>query len=918
MRPLTLTMSAFGPYAQHCSLDLDKLGNQGLYLITGDTGAGKTSIFDAITYALYGKASGTIRTNQELRSDYATPSTPTFVELTFLYKNEEYRIKRNPEYLRPAKKGGGTTTQKAEVEFFHSNGTIYTKEREVTKAIEDLMGITRDQFTQVAMIAQGDFAKVLHADTKERVDIFRKIFATEHFAQLEARLKAEAKEAEALCQDLRSQNQQNIKQIQSTEKHQDQLEKAKENLLPPQEITDLLSQILQEDQDQTKEIECQKTTLSQRATTLTQAQTREEERQKQEKALEIQVKKQEELRPKLQQEEEAQKNLSNQGESFALLAETLRNLKSQLPLYEELETLQVESQKNEKSLGKIQETVEKQGETILKTQETLEENKKKLDALKDAPLQVEQTSNQLTSCEKTTENMVTAKENLKKLLKKTEELESSQETYSQLRTTAQEKSTAFQEKQQAFLDQQAGILAKSLEKDQPCPVCGSKSHPNPVPLDESAPSEAQVKKAEKEATTAQTQASEASSICSKLKGQVEEMDTAVKKELTELLSQVVKTLDSCQIDEKILEQKEKESQLKTTLSQSQEKVKEKEKLDSSIPLQEKTLDELKKDQADQEIKATEGKKDRESYEEKIKSLEKTLAQPDKATAQEEITQKETSLTQYETQVKDSDQRLSALKQEETALQSAIKTLTESQKDYSPVELEQLKEQIQENQKALELLDQEGKVLHARVKQNQEIQNNLSKLSQESQEKEKEFQWKESLAKTAGGTLSKKQKMALETFVQTTYFQRVLGKANVRLMEMTSGQYELQRRTSQGATGQVGLDLDILDHHSNKKRSVKTLSGGESFKATLALALGLSDEIQSNAGGIQLDTMFVDEGFGSLDEESLRQALAVLNQLSDGNRLVGIISHVAELKEKIDKQIIVKKKKALGSEVTIVN
>jgi DNA repair protein SbcC/Rad50 len=215
-------------------------------------------------------------------------------------------------------------------------------------------------------------------------------------------------------------------------------------------------------------------------------------------------------------------------------------------------------------------------------------------------------------------------------------------------------------------------------------------------------------------------------------------------------------------------------------------------------------------------------------------------------------------------------------------------------------------------------DAKSKAIHTRIETNTQALTNIRAKSDSLSELEKRYTWMKSLSNTANGNISGKEKIMLETYIQMTYFERIIDRANTRLMTMSGGQYELKRRReAENNRSQSGLDLDVIDHYNGTERSVKTLSGGESFKASLSLALGLSDEIQASAGGVKLDTMFVDEGFGSLDEESLDQAMRALSGLADGNRLVGIISHVGELKNRIDKQIIVTKDKSGGSRATIV-
>ena len=308
----------------------------------------------------------------------------------------------------------------------------------------------------------------------------------------------------------------------------------------------------------------------------------------------------------------------------------------------------------------------------------------------------------------------------------------------------------------------------------------------------------------------------------------------------------------------------------------------------------------------------------DSLEKRIAELKAKLTFETKAEAETEIT----ALTEKaEELVKSCEDALKALNESNeklASLEAAKKEIVKRIGEDIAIDLEKETEKLTILEAQLAELDRQAKTVHSRIGTNQSALDNIKQKSGDLVATEKKYAWVKALSNTANGQLSGKEKIMLETYIQMNYFDRIINRANTRLMIMTDGQYDLVRRKEAlSKSGQSGLDLDVIDHYNGSHRSVKSLSGGESFKASLALALGLADEIQSSAGGIKLDTMFVDEGFGSLDEESLAAAMKALSSLAEGNRLVGIISHVGELKQKIDKQIIVKKDKVGGSVATIV-
>ena len=921
MRPIKLTISAFGPYADLTVLDLDKLGENGLYLITGTTGAGKTSIFDAITYALYGEPSGSVRDDSMLRSKYANPSTDTFVELTFIYNGKTYTVRRNPEYERPKARGEGMTKQLARAELHYPDGRIVDKsKKEVTKAVTEIMGIDRDQFLQIAMIAQGDFLKLLLAKTEERKAIFRQIFKTQKFEKIQYKLKEEARQLYGQFADARKSLLTYAKGIEcDTENtHYSEAELAKAGTLSTEQTIELLKLLIAEDTEDQKQLEMDSSSISKELATVNANIGKAEEYAKNVKAFE---QKQLELPQKAGVFADAKKTLDEEQEKQSerdQLDRDIAALEAELPRYDTVDTL-------EKDIKALTTSIETAGAKQKETQTTLAE---KNDEIKDSREKIKE----LSDAEVKKEKLEGEKSKLNEQKSKLEDLQNALEDYNELcvdfkskqteyvalADTAQEALDNYNAKNKAFLDEQAGILAKDLAEGDPCPVCGSTHHPSLATISEHAPTEAELKKSKKAYEDAQKKAEKKSVECGTLKGQVEASETNIKKQIAELIGDCEITNASDKIDEKLSGIRTSLFSLIDQIIAESGRIQEREKLEKALPTLEKDVetlgDDLKK-YAETVTSTSATKKEKESQ---IESLRKELRFVSKTEANTELL----SLKAKKNKLKkafddandafnDADKALSELKGELSALDEVVKQVCQIDLDAEKQKRDDLNTKADAYKKISE-------TLASRLAANGRCLENIEKTAEEAQKLEAHYKWVNTLAETANGGLSGKEKIMLETYIQMNYFDRILVRANRRLQKMTNGQYDLIRRQDPtDLKSQAGLDLDVIDHYNGTTRAVNTLSGGESFKASLALALGLSDEIQSSAGGVRLDTMFVDEGFGSLDDDSLRLAIATLQELTDGNRLVGIISHVGELKTKIDKQIVVSKELTGGSSCKII-
>jgi len=917
MRPLKLTMSAFGPYAGVTEIDFEKLGVSGLYLITGDTGAGKTTVFDAISYALYGEASGDTRDTSMLRSKYADNDTPTFVELEFLYDNKNYKIKRNPGYEREKKSGDGTTKQTADAELILPDGTPVTKTREVNSKIIEIIGVDRNQFSQIAMIAQGDFKKLLIADTKQRQEIFRKIFRTELYQVFQGKLKDAFDEIKKECDRLRNSINQYVDGIECDEDNALNIEvkKAKNSEMIIDDVTKLIEKLLEEDSRLAEETEKKFSICEKEFEKVTEILAKGEEFSKAEKDLETALKIQTETTAGLENADKILKAENEKKPELEKLTAQIAVFTEDLPQYDKLKNITDEIFRSDTAIKRN----EKELEICTESAETISEKIRKLNEEYETLENAGALKEKLLREKEQTENAKTAYENLLKNLFKLSEAEaklsSAQAKYLKAKETAEKDKTDYDEKYKAFLDEQAGILASGLEENIPCPVCGSTNHPSPAVKSENAPTEADVKLAKEKCDKSLKFMSDASGNASEIRGEVSSLEDSVEKQLTEM-----------GIDCKIADAEEKVSSLISdkkseikTLSKKirieEENEKRKAEISRLIPTHEKQLKEAEEKSAELKQKIASLKASETELEKQLSELTKKLKFKTKNDAVEHLENLKNKVVLIQKGIEKAENNFRSCEQKMTELKGRInqlKALIENAEEIDTKKLSIRKDELTEEKSALRKI---LNTLNIRISNNKSALSHIREKSEDLSVYEEKFSWMKSLYDTASG--KSKGKVMLETYIQMNYFDRIIERANLRLLKMTGNQYELRRSEQLGNQGQQGLDLSVIDHYNGTERSVKSLSGGESFKASLSLALGLADEIEQSAGGIKLDTMFVDEGFGSLDSESLNQAFSTLASLSDGNRLVGIISHVAELKEKIDRQIVITKEKTGGSRIQII-
>lgn len=918
MRPLKITMSAFGPYAGEVTLDMQKLGKSGIYLITGDTGAGKTTIFDAISYALYGEASGNYRENTTLRSKYASADTPTFVELEFEYNNEIYKINRNPEYPRPNKRGEGFTKQSANAELVMPDGSVITKIKEVSAKVEEIIGINKNQFSQIAMIAQGDFRKLLNCETNERSKIFRKIFKTEPYHNIEIKLSSLFNELKRNREKEKSGIEQYINQLKCNENDtlSIELERAKSGDVLIEDVIKLAGEIINKDTLEYTKTQKNIESINEEIEKINSNIKLYENQEATKKAYAKASSKLEEFKTKRNECEKAYKSAEAQRDRLDDLTSKINLINSKMPKYDELKSLENSISEKTQSFEKSINSLKLKQQEITLLEKEIDEKSKALEEVKGADLLVQKLTVQKEEINKKAEALKELKIEIDRCKTEQKNLKNAQ---SFAKSALDEYSALENEYNQiyiAFFNEQAGIIADELKDGEPCPVCGSTSHPNLARKSENAPSQADVESAQNLVKKAREKADKARDTASALKSRVDEIAANVKSAAKKLFGTDDNVFDDYNSNINALK-KEYDCTL-ALLKTANEKLSLYKKLDKEIPkIQEKQkslsdeISTLNTQKASDEAFISENTK-------RVTSIKSELDFESADLAKDKLKEYTNLSSDIKNAIEKSKNAFDDIKSKYDTQKGTKASLENALKEFKEIDLASLNEKSLKLNEYKKDVDKTAKSLYSRIESNKLLVDNISEKRNILKEYDDKYVWLKALSETANGDISGKEKITLETFVQMTYFDSIIRKANIRLLTMSDGQYELVRRSdAETLKKNEGLALDVIDHFNASSRSVSTLSGGESFMASLCLALGLSDEIQSSNGGIKLDTMFVDEGFGSLDGEALDRALSALTSLSQGNRLVGIISHVDALCDRIDNKIVITKDRTIGSNAQII-
>ena len=934
MRPIELKMSAFGPFAELTTLRLDALGTDGLYLITGDTGAGKTTIFDAIIYALYGEASGNIRTTDMLRSKYANADTATFVELTFVFKDKTYIVRRNPEYLRPSKRGEGRfTKESAKAQLTMPDKEVITGLVSVNNKIIEIIGLNKNQFSQIAMLPQGEFMRLLLADTKQRIEIFREIFDTEPYLLLQDRIKRDANELYRLVSDYKKSMAQYVADVycdENSEYNQALINIKNDSQMSIKEILDIIDKIIAQDKscadEYDKAIISIDKGIDQLNSKLTIAIQTERIKDDYKSAL-TQLNNLTEEYENVYSIYKAECEKDSERNELSL---NIEKSSEKLESYELLEKYKKDYGKKLDKINNITQDIHENTNSLNECIKQIDNCKKEAEILKNTELEIEKLNSKISDIIKKKEGVEYLKDVFERKIKAVSQADEAKDRYMSAFAAYEEANNRYLKMEKAFFNEQAGIMAAALAEGETCPVCGSVTHPVPAVAGDDAPTEMQLKKYKIYVEDKSKECSELSSQSGLLSGQAESMnnmffssivnfntqwqealdnssdDETIRVDIIQLLADLGKILDEAMLEKKNADENiSKYNNLIKMLSDYDKKV-------------EQLKDKINKSKNELAILSTQN----ENMQKQISQLEKELGNKDIMQAKKLINDMKLKKVQldkaYEAAKKQYDEYTINIKTLKNRISDLQKQISHTDKQKTPdIDIPMYEKQLEDMKKERLKLREKKNIVDIRIANNEKIYKSIERVNEKSEKSEKHYSWLRTLSDTVNGSLSGKSRIKLETYVQMSFFDRIIMRANTRFMRLTDGQYELKRSDSKdNYKNQTGLELDIIDHYNGTIRSVKSLSGGEAFEASLSMALGMSDEIQSRSGGIQIDTMFIDEGFGSLDDESLSQAVKVLNSLSSSDRLIGIISHVSVLKDRIDKQIVVSKGKTGGSSAVI--
>ena len=917
MKPLKLTMSAFGSYAGKNVIDFTGQ-QQGIFLITGDTGAGKTTIFDAITYALYNQTSGGERNGNMMRSQYAQPEAETYVELEFLYRGQTYRVRRNPDYkITKTLKNGKIREQKVphSVELTLPDGTVFPEKKNATDAkIIEILGLTADQFSQIVMIAQGDFLKLLYTKSDERKMIFSKLFRTDIYWKIQENLRRKSMEMDERIQENDRAFEQEKSRIiplpESEELPLDELverlrervkDALKEQNLRRANVEELNKKITKYEEINKLFVSLEKIRRTGKELEARQAESKERRQQIENarKADKVLVAEQQNLRQQQEVEQSAQ--------AIAKMTETLANDQE---MFETLKTQQQEAEAKQK----------REAADIQKKMLALEQSFPSYEALQNARSEEQQAKKVWEDLGKISEESFHKKKAgiaaLKEQQKRQEQVvEQTKKNWEQTSLSASESAKHYEHMYEAFLKEQAGILAENLSAGCPCPVCGSTVHPDPAKLSDHAVTELEVEQAKKTRAAAEEKRDLAYAAFEAEKTEKQKLAQAVEKEEADfVLAQTIAKQQrkeaeqnyvslqkiAEQIREKLVypslaEAKKQYAAMQKALEAAEQEIERKRQKVSELAEAMNTLKGQKL--AEEENQKTSKKLAAKTEKEYAKLLEKSgfvseetyhlAILPERSRSKLEREEKE-----YESQ---------CLRQ-----QSEQKLLEKQVSGKTYTDTTELNEQLKAEKQALKEAEKTYMELHTAYENDRSVLQNCAVYLEKGKKLESEDQVIKSLSKTANGRLSGSAKIDFETYIQRQYFKQIIHEANKRLLTMSNHQFilKLKEEASTGRKTNEGLDLSVYSLVTDSERDVKTLSGGESFLAALAMALGLSDIVERSAGAIHPDMMFIDEGFGSLDAQSRQQAIEVLGELAGDSRMVGIISHVTELKEQIDRKLVV--------------
>ncbi len=865
MRPLRLTISAWGPYPERCSIDFTRMNEAGIYLITGPTGAGKTTIFDAISYALYGQLSGQLREKNTVRSDFARADTPTFVELLMEHGGSRYEIRRNPEYKRPRKRksasGEAFTIEKESASLKLPDGSVLAGNSEVNQKIRELLVLDYRQFKQLSMIAQGEFARFLTESAQEKTRIFREIFDTGLYERFARRLKEKANALEKEVETYRLRAEENIRTLRCEDSRWLELSGPAEGSgYPYERLLQCLGTLLKENKKQQKQ-------ASKEAAALKQAL--------------------EEAKDSVQQAEQGNRVL----EQLQQVQQKLQLLEAKQPAAREKEKRLKAAEAAEsvrlKELAAVNagQQAEKEEGRLRQLREEADHLRAEAGTLRQILALKEETQAAYELMIRWEKAEAEVKIQAEKLTEATAKLDRWQQAYCQAEAEEEKARERYETAQRLWRRSVIGIAAGLVEEGKPCPVCGSLEHPAVASLAQEVPDEKQLQELEGSLQASREELRQLHGKAAAAR-EVKEREQERYEACLAVSASLEKQKEGLAEPVSALLQKPYEQQLKQFLKKAERAL----EIDA-------TLAEKKRQQAEQKKQAEQAGRDWQEAkkafelvrEQKGFGSEEAYRQAVLGPEEKETLQKE--LESYHGQLSETRGLEEHLKEEATR---------QSYTDVSP-----LKEQVSGLLKEQEISLKRQQELVIAAEGLAQTKEQLSRNYKNMQKEAQSYGTIKDLSNMANGENAKR--LVFEQYVLAGYFEEILQAANIRLRQMSQGRYELSRTTENpDGRRKDNLDITVMDYYTGKCRPVKTLSGGESFKASLSLALGMSDVMQAEHGGIRVEALFLDEGFGSLDAQSLDAACSVLTGLRERDRVIGIISHVEELKERIPDQILVEK------------
>lgn len=863
MKPLSLRLCAFGPYAKEQKIDFTVFDRQGVFLITGDTGAGKTTVFDAISFALFGEASGGSgrRSTRSFRSDYAAPKEETYVEFTFAHKGRIYTVCRSPEYERPAKRGEKNVKSPA-------NATLTCEApRETVIGIEavgarvrELIGLSREQFSQTVMIAQGDFLKILNAKSDERKQLFQQIFDTGIYAALQQKLKDLNRECSENDKQFRSIARETMAGI-VCEPEREAYEALQEYATDAKfaaKALELVGTLIESQEADLKEAHTCRTKAEERVSVFTERLIAGENRNKDILSLAA-----------MQDKLLALTNRQTEIDEKTIILRKARLAADLAPLFAQRISASKEKETAEKDITLYQAEKEKETALLKPAEESLIRAAEALKKRPDMLIRAEELKKAVPA--------------LEQILLKQKTLAEASEKAKQAIESEQKEAELYEALRLRFYRSESAMLAALLQEGEPCPVCGSRTHPSPAAGGADTVTKEALENAEKRYKQARDRSAE-------LVGNVRVLESELNTKKEQLLAGGIDPA----ADPKALAKEERA--LRTAAAQlEKEEAKAREERDTVKKLLERASANLETAKARAAEKSAE--------------VSRLTGELQKECARVGFDSEQTaSAAMRSAAERDSlDRELSTFAQNKQSLEDQIALIKGKYDSLVPTNLEALREEKAAAENEKEVYMGKEKALSSRVTVNTEKCKRLRELLQKKKKEEKRWTIINELYNACSGQISSHVKVSFETYVQQFYFKQVIAAANVRLQKLTGGAFTLRcKPEAKNMRSQSGLDLDVFDRNTNAWRDVSTLSGGESFLSSMALALGLSDVAQALSGGIRLEAMFIDEGFGSLDDEALNKAVGLLTDLADGSRLVGVISHVSELKERIPQKLIVRK------------